>query len=54
MSGLRPVISPSPEVHNFSFSAGIPAGYDLYASIIEDAINPERPEKPSRQDSIHS
>lgn len=54
MSGLRPVIAPSPEVHNFSFSAGIPAGYDTYAQNIEDVLNPEKPEKPSRQDSINN
>lgn len=54
MDGLRPAILPSPEVHNFSFSAGRPAGYDLYASSIEDAINPEKPDRPSRQDSIHN
>lgn len=54
LAELRPAIAPSPEVHTFAFSAGRPAGYDLYASYIEAVINPEKPEKASRQDSIHS
>jgi len=54
MADLRPVISPSPEVHNFSFSAGRPAGYDLYAQNINDVLNPEQPDKPARRDSLHN
>jgi hypothetical protein len=54
MADKRPVIAPSPEVHNFSFSAGRPAGYDLYASNIDAVINPEETERAPRRDTIHS
>lgn len=54
LAALRPAIAPSSEVHTFSFNAGQPAGYDLYAKNIEDVINPEKPEKGSRPDSIHN
>lgn len=54
MAAMRPVISPSPEVHNFSFSAGRPAGWDLYASTIEEVINPEKPERKYSEDRINN
>lgn len=54
MAALRPAITTSSEVHTFSFNAGKPAGYDEYAKNIEDVINPEKPEKAPRQDSIHT
>jgi hypothetical protein len=54
LASKRPAITPSPEVHNFSFSAGRPAGYDLYAQNIDDVLNPEQQEKPAKRDSIHS
>lgn len=53
MAELRPVISPAPEVHTFAFSAGRPAGYDLYAANIEAVINPEKPERQFKQDTIN-
>jgi hypothetical protein len=54
MAERRPTIQPSPEVHNFSFSAGRPAGYDAYAQNIDDVLNPDLPDKPAKRDSIHS
>lgn len=54
MRGQRPFIVTSPEVHTFAFSAGRPAGYDLFFQYIEDAVNPEKPERAPRTDSIHT